>query len=191
MALERLDGLRTSRGPLRVANVRPGRFPEERDAELLVEGSDGPIAFVKHFAGRPSAHVRPWIEVLLRGADERLASELLVALAGLLAPGSHLMVGYGGDETEQGLKRRFPPVTTPIGKALYDAGCTWFKDWYYPEGWLEGGFKLQGNLPSSPEAAGVQREALRAELEQWLLEAPDDELGLRARERARAVLARS
>ena len=103
------------------------------------------------------------------------------------------MVGYGDDETERGLKRRFPPAVTPLGKALLDAGCTWFKDWYYPEGWMEGGMKLQGNKPVSAESRTDGLAAVRAEVAHWLDAVEDgagreDELLARARERAREVL---
>lgn len=143
---------------------------------------------MKLFAGRPSAAVRPWLEAHLERDDEAFLGELVSLLAGLLGPGSHLMVGYGDDETERGLKRRFPPAATPVGKALADAGCTWFKDWYYPEGWLEGGFKLQGNLAPTGQARAEQEGELRRELEAWLAQAPDDELGRRARARAASLL---
>ena len=190
MPLEELEGRPTSRGPLRLAEVRPGRFPEERDALLLAGNDERPVARLKHFAGRPSAEVRPWIEATVDTGDEGFAAELVAHLADLLPPGGYLMVGYGGDETERGLKRRFPPVVTPLGKALLDAGCTWFKDWYYPEGWLEGGFKLQGNKPVSEETRRERLAELRADVEAWLAETAgeENELVERARGRAHAVL---
>jgi hypothetical protein len=190
VGLERLEGWPTSRGPLRLVSLEPGRFPEERDAVLAAGSDDRPVGHVKHFGGRASASVRPWIEALLVRDDEGFLDELVAALAELLPAGSHLMVAYGDDETERGLKRRFPPVATPVGKALFDAGCTWFKDWYYPEGWLEGGFKLQGNKPQSDPARRERLAELRAELEAWLAETADanDEDATRARERAARIL---
>lgn len=189
MSIEELDGRATSRGPLRVVDVRRGRFPEERDAVVSLDGE--PVVRLKHFAGRRSAGVAPWIEATVARDDEALAGELVRALADLLPPGGYLMVGYGDDETERGLKRRFPPVATPLGKALFDAGATWFKDWYYPEGWMEGGMKLQGNKPVSDEARRAHLAALHMEVEEWLRRAADtdDELVRRARRRAEAALA--
>lgn len=193
MALERLDGLPTSRGRLRLVSLGPGRFPEEQDAVLCAGTDDRPVVYVKHFAGRPAAFVRPWIEAHLDRGDERFLGELVGALTALLPPGSHVMVGYGDDETERGLKRRFPPAATPVGQALFAAGCAWFKDWYYPEGWLEGTFKLQGAKPVSGKARRERLAELRAELETWLdeTEKAEDELTVRARERALAVLRRT
>ena len=57
------------------------------------------------------------------------------------------MVGYQPDDTERALRHWVPPAATPLGLALLQAGCRWFKDWYFPEGGREGGTKLQGTLP--------------------------------------------
>lgn len=189
VSVEKLNGKETSRGSLRVAAVRRGRFPEERDAVVSLDGE--PVVRLKHFSGRRSARVSPWIEATVARDDEALAAELVRALADLLPPGGYLMIGYGDDETERGLKRRFPPVATPLGKALFDAGATWFKDWYYPEGWMEGGMKLQGNKAVSEEARRTHLAELRAEVEEWLRRVgdEDDALVRRARERAEAALA--
>ena len=191
-ALGPLDGRETSRGRLRIAETRRGRFPEEIDA-LVRWAEDGPpVIRLKYFRGRRSANVRPWIEAsLAQDLDDERRAELVAALAELLPPGGYLMVGYGDDETERELKRRFPPAVTPLGKALFDAGCTWFKDWYYPEGWMEGGMKLQGNKPVSAEAREEALGSLRAEIEEWLRRSEDveDEDARRARERAQEILA--
>ncbi|MCC6223673.1 MAG: DUF1122 family protein [Thermoleophilia bacterium] len=192
MALERLEGRPTGRGPLTVASVTRGRFPEELDAVVAAGGSGCPAAQIKYFAGRPSARVRPWLEAIVPDRDdEPFLAEVVAALAGLLPAGSHLMVGYGDDETERGLKRGYPPAATPVGSALFAAGCTWFKDWYYPEGWLEGGFKLQGNKPLTERVRGERLDQLAVELRLWLAWTggdPDDGVLVRARERARTVL---
>jgi hypothetical protein len=188
--MERLDGRRTSRGPLRLARVTRGRFPEERNAVVLAGDSSRPVVRLKHFAGRPAAHARPWIEASVEREDEAFARELVAALASLLPPGGYLMLAYGDDETEAGLRLRFPPAVTPLGAALLNAGCTWFKDWYYPEGGMEGGFKLQGNLPLTDEARTRELAALRREVSTWLdrVHGSQDDLVARARARAATFL---
>ena len=188
MPLEELEGKQTSRGKLRLAEVRRGRFPEESDALVYAADGEQPVVRLKYFAGRPSAGVRPWIEASVP-REEAFAVEIVRALADLLPPGGYLMLGYGDDETEQALKRLVPPVASPLGKALFDAGCTWFKDWYYPEGWLEGGMKLQGNKPVSAEARASALEVLKGDLKAWLQrENGTDEVLERARRRAREIL---
>lgn len=190
MQLEELDARPTSRGRLHLAEVCPGRFPEERDAILTVGEQGMPPIRVKHFAGRPSAHVPSWVEASVPCEDEHLAAEILAALAALLPPGGHLMVVYGGDETALGLRRGFPPAATPAGHALLRAGCTWFKDWYFAEGGREGDTKLQGNKPSSAELRAEQLARTRDELAAWLAHRPTnaDEVLRRAQERARTAL---
>ena len=102
MHLKQLEGAPTSRGALHVVEVRPGRFREELDAVLAL-GDGSPSVWVKYFAGRPSAYIPPWIEASFRRDDERLAADIIVALADLLPPGGRLMTIYGDDETERGL----------------------------------------------------------------------------------------
>jgi hypothetical protein len=195
VALGGLEGRKTSRGRLRLGEARRGRFPEELDAVVRVGDGESPAIRLKYFGGRRSAGVLPWIEAsLARDGDEAYRAELVAALAALLPPGGYLMIAYGDDETERGLKRRFPPAVTPLGKALLDAGCTWFKDWYYPEGWMEGGMKLQGNKPASADSREQALAAVLTEIEEWLeagsgrTDSQDDLLS-RARERARKILA--
>lgn len=189
--LQQLEGKPTSGGALRVVEVRPGRYREEVDA-LVAVGSGAPAVRVKHFAGRRSAHIPPWIEASFPRTDERLTADILAALADLLPPGGRLMGVYGQDETERGLQRAIPPAATPLGHALLLAGCTWFKDWYFVEGGREGETKLQGNKPLTAELRKTQLGDVRAELVAWLEGLAEEAGGLerRARDRARAALAK-
>jgi hypothetical protein len=188
-SLRQLEGTVTSAGELHVVHVRRGRFREELDAVVAVGGSAS--IHVKHFAGRPSAHVPPWIEASFPRDDQRLVAEVVAALAGLLPPGGRLMAVYGQDETERGLLRGVPPAATPLGHALLRGGCTWFKDWYFAEGGREGETKLQGNKPLTAELRSGQLAAVRNELTVWLEGLPrgPGELEARARERALTALA--
>ena len=42
-------------------------------------------------------------------------------------------------------------IATRLGYQLYKRGFTWFKVWYYPEGFYEGGQKIQAEKPVSRE----------------------------------------
>lgn len=61
-----------------------------------------------------------------------------------------------------GSSAAFRRLGHPLGYALFRAGCTWFKDWYFAEGGREGDTKLQGNKPSSAELQAEQVARLRA-----------------------------
>ncbi len=153
---------------------------------MVIANDDGrEAAHGLWFAGRPASGLRAWADLVVRDTG------VLPDVAGALGPGSSLMVAYEGDQTERALRKRVPPAATPLGLAMLAAGCRWFKDWYYPEGWMEGGMKLQGNKPVSEEARAANAASLRAELEEWLAgtagETGDDLLE-RARNRAARAL---
>jgi len=112
-------------------------------------------------------------------------------LGGLVPPGGSLMVEYespGLEETASLLSLGFPPPCTPLGYALLCAGCLSFRDWYIPEGGLEGPRKLQGFKPLD-EATARKRAAALARLLREVAEAsPDRGPGRQARVWARRGL---
>lgn len=141
---------------------RPGRFAEERNYELWLSGAR--LLVVKCFNGRPPYYSR-WIEVFavsprfrLEGrtmefASSELERKLLELLAGELRGGEVMYVEYGYDwETDALLRRGAPPAVTRLGFLLLQLGFTRLRDWYFPEGFMEGGMKLQGEKPASEEA---------------------------------------
>ena len=69
-------------------------------------------------------------------------------------PGGHLMFAYEVSyespfhrETQEGLIKGVPPVSTAQGKLLFHAGFRLVKDWYLAEGGHEGPRKLWGEKP--------------------------------------------
>ena len=131
------------------------------------------------FAGRPAAGLRRWADLVVNDL------EVLPEIAQELGPGASLMVAYEGDDTERALRRRVPAAATPLGLAMLDAGCRWFKDWYYPEGGREGGTKLQGTLPLDDRRREEAEAKLVNELEAFLQRQGADEGD---RERAREAI---
>jgi hypothetical protein len=111
----------------------------------------------------PQDGLRPWADLVVTDAD------VLGAVAHLLGAGAALMVAYdAGDETERALRRGAPPVATPLGLALLDAGCRWFKDWYFAEGGREGSAKLQGSMPLDEPHRRRAEQRLQDELQAFL-----------------------
>lgn len=71
-----------------------------------------------------------------------------------------MFVEYEWDHvTIRELEFGIPPALSRLGYKLLVRGFTWFKDWYYPEGFMEGGRKLQAEKPTKPDHA---RENLKA-----------------------------
>jgi len=165
------------------------------------ETSENPAVKGKYFSGRGEFY-KPWLEVYYynhvkfksskvvdlseRGLDEKLFKYL----SDLLHPGAHIMVVYlNHEETRKGLERGVPAPATPIGYLLWKSGCTWFKDWYFAEGFWEGDVKLQGNKPLNAEHRRKDLLETRKELTEFLKkEKGKGKLFLDARKRAEEVL---
>ncbi len=132
-----------------------GRFPEEWNLDIDVcPGNECGRAFsVKVFLGRPP--YRAWAEVhsvvrpeLMLGAVE---DHVIGVLSSWLRPGETLYFEYVWDPiTTRELELGVPPQASRLGYKLLMHGFTWMKDWYYPEGFMEGSPKLQAEKPLSP-----------------------------------------
>lgn len=132
-------------------------------------------------------YYRPWIELYCINSSLDFSSAfeyynsdvedaLLSELSRSLGPGGKIFIEYYNDpETSRGLAFGCPPAVTRQGCKLFDAGFTWFKDWYFSEGGHEGGQKLQGEMPLNDSARRLQMERLRREIEAFLdLNAPSN-----------------
>lgn len=180
-----LDGGSVGPYALAARDPKPGRTGRETYFNLFLaregELSRKPVLQGLFFAGRGD-YIKPWLEfrygpsagfeggVVVDLEREGLTSTLLSLLGGLVPPGGSMMVIYGGEahplfrETEEGLKRGFPPPATPLGRYLWGIGLRWFKDWYFPEGWLEGSMKLQATRPLDREVRVLREVKAREEL---------------------------
>ncbi len=135
---------------LTTKDLGPGRYIEERDLEVFVrKGNDEQhLLYLKVFNGRPP-YYRPWIEVFGINPDVEffgtfIEDTVFKKLSEALGPGESIFIEYGLDhETRSALQRGQPPEKTRLGSKLLQLGFRWFKDWYFPEGAMEGGQKLQ------------------------------------------------
>ncbi|MFB6294909.1 MAG: DUF1122 family protein [Candidatus Nanohaloarchaea archaeon] len=130
---------------------------------------DDSVGSGTHFTG--TGTIPPWIELHLdTGVDpfNDRHRDLFDALTAALAPGGHVMVHYLGTDTSEALTADVPPPATPLGFLLWNAGCRWFKDWYFTEGWMEGSQKLQGNLPVDEKTRQQREQEVRQQLETFL-----------------------
>lgn len=176
-SLELQKGIRADGSTIYAVLTGPGRFAVEEDIKVFLKTPEGEsrLLLLKLYHGR-GAHYLPWAEVF--AIDEgfygsQAEGRLLELLAGHLGPGSALYVEYEGDkETREGLVGGVPPAATRLGFMLYRLGFTWFKDWYFPEGAMEGGRKLQGEKPLHGEARMRHLLSIRKELAAFVGQSP-------------------
>ena len=191
---------------LHIDNLSRGRFIEETNFELYLKAIDGetsenPAVKGKYFSGRGKFY-KPWLEIyydnrvkfrsskIVDLSERRLDEKLFKHLSDLLPSGAHIMVVYlDHEETRKGLEQGVPASATPIGYLLWKSGCTWFKDWYFAEGFWEGDVKLQGNKPLNEENRRKDLLETRKKLSEFLKkEKGEEKLFLGARKRAEDVL---
>lgn len=205
-SISSIEGKRLNGYVLHIDKLSRGRFIEETAFELYLKAIDGEISenpAVKgtHFSGRGEFY-KPWLEIYYdtrvkfksskivdlseRGLDEKLFKHL----SDLLPPNGHIMVVYlDHEETRKGLEQGVPAPATPLGYLLWKSGCTWFKDWYFAEGFWEGDIKLQGNKPLNEENRRKDILEIQKELTEFLKKAKREErLLLDAGKRAQDAL---
>lgn len=149
--------------------VWKGRFPEETNIEVFIEKDNcrNSLFHMKVFRGRLPLY-RPWIEIhtILSSAcgvtfDGLVEDTVLDLLSIYTGPGGRVFIEYEWDPvTMRELEVDIPPAFTRLGYKLLVRGFTWFKDWYYAEGFMEGGRKLQAEKPVSPQRAKQHLQTL-------------------------------
>jgi hypothetical protein len=186
--LERVIGGRGLDGySLELSDFKQGRTEREtyfniflkRDSRLSLH----PIIQGLFFMGR-GEYIKAWIEFRYAPIAE--------------FPEGSIMIIYGAEpyhlhmETERGLKIGFPPQVTPLGYYLWNNGFRWFKDWYFPEGWMEGSMKLQATRPLDEDVRRERQKKAQVDLGEFIDKLDDHKPTLleeEALQRARGVLA--
>jgi hypothetical protein len=180
--------------------VRRGRFREEANIDISVAygGVEEHIVSVKVFCGRPPVY-RPWIEVFnsaragglprpLEFHGSRVESWLLDLASERLEGGESLFIEYYRDaETLRELETGVPVAATRLGLEMLKRGFTWLKVWYYPEGFSEGGQKIQGQKPVDERRKRRHLGEIIRELER-LVASPAGAMAATSLQRAREAL---
>jgi hypothetical protein len=119
-------------------------------------------------------------------------------LSEVIPPGGHLMFVYEvpfespfHQETQQGLLKGIPPVSTPQGILLFHSGFRWVKDWYLAEGGHEGLRKLWGEKPLDEKESRRFDLLTFFQLLSFFSQKPNPEfleLEVKAKKRARGIL---
>ncbi len=134
-----------SRRGLEARLLRRGPIRGVEDYEVLSRGRH--VAYLRLFRGRPPFY-RAWVEVYGVDWSMRREAEALVeaAAAALEERGERVFVEYAGlEDVDRLLARGVEPGETWLGRLLARRGLK-VRDMYYPEGFMEGGPKLVGEL---------------------------------------------
>jgi hypothetical protein len=167
--LHAVEGRKVGEYTVHVKDVRKGAFAGVFSFSLLVDGQT--IVSGLYYLG--STWIRPWLEIdyspITGDETDETGEVLFQLLSELIPPGGHISVAYLDHKiTARALLSGVPPVATPIGFLLWRGGCRWFKDWYFAEGWKEGGIKLQGEKPLNEQRKRENTQKIVGELTEFL-----------------------
>lgn len=149
--------------------------------------SKTPIFQGIYSAGNPRMNIAGWFDgsyhdqvpvndELIILSQRRLSAIFFQKIGAVIPPGGSLMVAYvmfHGEsflhqETALALQRGVPPLLTPLGFLLFQAGCRKIKDWYIAEGGREGPQKLWGLKSQSPQQEKAWSMELADELQYFI-----------------------
>lgn len=176
------DGLQLDDKKIYAKKTEKGRINRQKYLEIFCQkdGSEKLIFYLSVYEGR-EPYYKPWVEIFginnnvyLQGKnikyfDTEIEKIMLRKISENLDEGGRIFVEYSEDEeTRFGLVRGYPEVITRLGYELYKHDYTWFKDWYYPEGFNEGGEKLQAEKPIDKEHEQNHHKRIREEVKNFL-----------------------
>ncbi len=139
-----IEGVLVENHTLKASKVEQGRFIEEENITVTLDGQR--VMFIKVFYGR-QPYYKEWAELFsIKGTF--FSTPVEDVLYKLLS--NHfrrVFIEYYTDkETLNELKKGLPVEETRMGKKLRAVGYKHFRDWYYPEGWMEGTYKIQAEF---------------------------------------------
>lgn len=182
----------------------PGRFDEEINLDIYLKLGkiELKLLIAKIFFGR--GYYKPWVELFsispildfgrsqLRYFDSAIEAKILELFSKSFEQDGYIYVEYEQDkETLYILQRGLALPISRLGYLLFKNGFTWFKDWYFPEGYLEGGRKLQGERPLNDKIELAQLKRIQQEVKESLLKLKgyeENDYIFRGLERAKKIL---
>ena len=186
------EGKTTPYGVIRLKSLKRGRFAEEYNLDLSLEGES--LLTLKVFLGR-KPYYSEWIEVFgikpkLRNEISFFGSPLEEALLDAITPYfSRVFIEYFEDkETARELQKGVPPSLSRLGSKLLKRGYTYFRDWYIPEGLMEGGHKIQAEKPKNEELKEKHLQKILEEYKEFKRKCSDEELVKKIEIRAKELL---
>ncbi|MBR9680398.1 MAG: DUF1122 family protein [Candidatus Altiarchaeota archaeon] len=152
-----------------IAKVKKSKFRGQYN--LVVSYNSEELFQAKVFKG-DKKFLFPWIEIFTINStyfDSKVEKFIMKKLSKSFGPGGRIFVEYGADKlTYERMWLGVPPAATRLGYLMYTNGFTWFKDWYFPEGFYEGDVKLQAEKPINIEAKKRHVMQMKDEMKKFL-----------------------
>ena len=185
-------GVNTPYGVIKLERLKQGRFIEEFNLDLSLDGES--LLTMKVFLGR-KPYYGEWVEVFgikpkLKNEYAFFGSSIEKAVLNAITPYfSKVFIEYFEDkETTKELQKGVPPALSRLGSMLLKRGYTYFRDWYIPEGLMEGGHKIQAEKPKNEEIKKRHIENILEEFEEFRKKCDDKELVQKVELRAKELL---
>lgn len=197
------DGLKIQDKLIYAKKTDKGRINGQKYLEIFCKknNSEKLLFYLSVYQGK-EPYYKPWVEAF--GINNNLILEknrfnyfgtkledvILDEISDNLGNGGRIFVEYSEDkETRYGLVRDYPEVITRLGNELYKRDFTWFKDWYYPEGFNEGGEKLQAEKPVDKKHEKNHYQRIKEEIERFHeRDFEENKYYLKAKERANDIM---
>ncbi len=163
-------------------NFEEGRIREQKyfDLQLEMDGEEKRLMRISIYKGK-EPYYKPWIEMFsIRNSlnfgeerfsyfDSKVEKELLDIFASHMDEGGRIFVEYQNDKISmRELSSGVPEPCSRLGYELFKRGFTWFKDWYFSEGFHEGNQKIQGEKPIDDEHKKKHLDQIKNQVEEFL-----------------------
>ncbi|MBS3816212.1 MAG: DUF1122 family protein [Candidatus Thermoplasmatota archaeon] len=193
------EGVRVQDVTILGEEFREGRISSQKyfDLKLRLGEEKKKLMQVSVYYGKVP-HYKPWIELFsihpklifeektihFFGSD--IETFILNTFSDSLGDGGRIFIEYQHDKsTRERLSVGIPEPCTRLGYELFKRDFTWFKDWYFAEGFYEGGQKLQAEKAIDEEHRRKHLKRIEKEVTDLL---EKDELEEKLEERAYKVL---
>ncbi len=171
-------------------NFEEGRINNQRyfDLYLKIDDEERRLMRISIYKGK-QPYYDPWVEmfsikdVLIFGGerfdyfDSKIEDEVLDFFTSQMDKGSRIFIEYQHDKkTMRELSAGVPEPCTRLGYKLFKRGYTWFKDWYFSEGFHEGNQKLQAEKSVDEEHRKNQIDHIQKRVKDFLENTKEEDI---------------
>lgn len=176
------DGISDHDFILQGKNFEQGRIKDQVyfDLYLKIDEIEKRLMRISVYKGE-EPYYKPWVEMFsikdtLIFNEKRFdyfgskaEDKLLNIFSSRMGEGGRIFIEYQHDDkTMRELSSGVPAPCTRLGYKLFNRGFTWFKDWYFSEGFHEGNQKLQGEKPIDEEHRKKHIDHIKGEVTAFL-----------------------